>query len=80
MSGITGTTRNSVALSVLPHTPPGELWRYGGGGPFQVAPRLAGFFCTIWVEGRGNRWGGVPGHRARSPEMEDASSRLGHRW
>lgn len=54
MSGITGTTRNSVALSALPDAPPGELWRYGGGGPFQVAPKLAAFFCTIWVEGRGN--------------------------
>ena len=54
MTGITGFTKGSAALSVLPDTPPGELWRYGGGDAFQVAPRKAAFFCGIWVEGKGN--------------------------
>ncbi len=54
MIGITGFTKGVVALSRLPNTPSGELWRYGGGGPFQVAPRKAAFFCGIWVEGKGN--------------------------
>jgi len=52
--GITGITKGSADLSVIPDTPQGELWRYGGGGAFQVAPRLAAFFCSIWVEGKGN--------------------------
>ena len=54
MTGITGFTKGTAALSELPDTPPGELWRYGGGGAFQVAPRKAAFFCSIWVEGKGN--------------------------
>jgi hypothetical protein len=54
MTGITGFTKGTAALSRLPNTPPGEVWRYGGGGAFQVAPHLAAFFCTIWVEGKGN--------------------------
>lgn len=52
--GITGLTKGNADLSIIPNTPQGELWRYGGGGAFQVAPRLAAFFCSIWVEGRGN--------------------------
>ncbi len=54
MTGITGFTQNKAALSVLPNTPAGELWRYGGGGGFQVAPRKAAFFAGIWVEGKGS--------------------------
>jgi len=54
MTGITGFTKGPAALSIVPNTPPGELWRYGDGGAFQVAPRKAAFFCTIWVEGKDN--------------------------
>ena len=54
MKGITGFTKGTAALSRLPDTPPGEVWRYGGGGAFQVAPRKAAFFCTIWVGGKDN--------------------------
>lgn len=53
-TGITGITKGGADLSIIPDTPPGELWRYGGGGAFQVAPCLAAFFCSIWVEGKGN--------------------------
>ena len=53
-TGITGITKGGADLSIIPDTPPGELWRYGGGGAFQVAPHLAAFFCSIWVEGKGN--------------------------
>jgi hypothetical protein len=54
MTGITGFTKGTAALSSVSNTPPGEIWRYGGGGPFQVAPKKAAFFCTIWVEGKDN--------------------------
>ncbi|MFH1007256.1 MAG: exo-alpha-sialidase [Candidatus Latescibacterota bacterium] len=54
MTGIAGITKNKAALSVLPNTPAGELWRYGGGGAIQLAPGKAAFFAGIWVEGKGS--------------------------
>ena len=38
-------------IAVPPGTPSDEVWRYGLGFPFQVAPRLAGLFCNIRKEG-----------------------------
>ncbi|MCD4669396.1 MAG: glycoside hydrolase [Actinomycetia bacterium] len=51
MNGITGITRNKVALTIPPDTPSDELWRYGLGFPFQIAPRKAGLFCNIRRDG-----------------------------
>ncbi len=53
-SGITGITKGKADLIVPPDTPPGEVWRYGVGFPFQVGPRTAGLFCNIRKEGTGN--------------------------
>ncbi len=51
MTGITGITKGRVALTIPPDTPPDEVWRYGLGFPFQVAPRKAGLFCNIRKDG-----------------------------
>ena len=51
MKGITGITRGRVALTIPPDTPSDEVWRYGLGFPFQVAPRKAGLFCNIRRDG-----------------------------
>ena len=48
---MTGITKGPAALSIVPNTPPEELWRYGLGFPFQVAPRKAGLFCNIRRDG-----------------------------
>ena len=50
-TGITGVTKGPVDVAVPPSTPAGEVLRYGLGFPFQVAPRQAGIFCNIRVEG-----------------------------
>ena len=52
MAGITGITKGRAALTVPPDAPPDEVWRYGLGFPFQVAPRKAGLFCTSKVRSR----------------------------
>lgn len=52
--GITGITKGKADLTVPPETPPGEVWRYGLGFPFQVGPRMAGLFCNIRKEGTGS--------------------------
>ncbi len=54
VSGITGITKGKADLIVPPDTPPGEVWRYGLGFPFQAGPRTAGLFCNIRKEGTGN--------------------------
>ena len=54
MKGITGVTKGSVDLSILPDTASGEVLCYGVGFPFQVAPRKAAVFCSIWTVGTGN--------------------------
>ena len=51
MKGITGITKGRVALTIPPDTPSDEIWRYGLGFPFQVAPRKAGLFCNIRRDG-----------------------------
>jgi hypothetical protein len=51
MKGITGITKGRAALTVPPDTPPNEVWRYGLGFPFQVAPRKAALFCNIRRDG-----------------------------
>ncbi len=54
MKGITSITKGRVALIIPPDTPSDEVWRYGLGFPFQVAPKKAGLFCNIRVEGKGS--------------------------
>ncbi|MFH1007250.1 MAG: sialidase family protein [Candidatus Latescibacterota bacterium] len=51
MTGITSITKGSVHLIIPPDAPPDEIWRYGLGFPFQVAPNLAGLFCNIRRDG-----------------------------
>ncbi len=51
MKGITGITKGRVALTIPPDTPSDEVWRYGLGFPFQVAPKKAGLFCNIRRDG-----------------------------
>ena len=51
MKGITGITKGNVDLSIPPDMPSDEIWRYGLGFPFQVAPRTAGLFCNIRRDG-----------------------------
>ena len=54
ISGITGITKGKADLTVPPNTPPGKVWRYGGGPIFQVGPRTAGFINGIQEDGTGN--------------------------
>jgi len=54
ISGITGVTKGSVDLAIPPSTPPDEVWRYGLGFPFQVAPDMAALFVNIRKEGTGS--------------------------
>ena len=54
ITGITGITKGSVDLAIPPGTPPDEVWRYGLGFPFQVAPGMAGLFVNIRKEGAGS--------------------------
>ena len=51
MTGITGLTTGSAALSIVPNTPPGELWRYGSGGLFQVAPQTGHYVEEVFSRG-----------------------------
>jgi len=39
-----------VDLIAPPDAPDGQVWRYGLGFPFQVAPRMAGIFVNVEVE------------------------------
>ena len=54
ITGITGITKGSVDLAIPPGTPPDEIWRYGLGFPFQVAPGMAGLFVNIRKDGAGS--------------------------
>jgi len=54
ITGITGITKGSVDLAIPPSTPPNEVWRYGLGFPFQVAPDMAALFVNIRKEGAGS--------------------------
>ena len=49
--GITDVTRGKADLTTPLGTPPGKVWRYGLGFPFQVGPKTAGLFCNIRLEG-----------------------------
>lgn len=51
MKGITSITKGRVDLTIPPDMPSDEVWRYGLGFPFQVAPRKAGIFCNIRRDG-----------------------------
>jgi len=51
MKGIIGITKGHVALTIPPDTPEDEVWRYGLGFPFQVAPQRVGLFCNIRRDG-----------------------------
>ncbi|MDD5676776.1 MAG: sialidase family protein [Kiritimatiellae bacterium] len=46
-------TQNTPFLIGPTDVPQGQVWRYGLGFPFQVAPRLAGLICNIRGEGLG---------------------------
>ena len=48
---ITSITANAPRLTSPTEHPPGELCRYGGGFPFQVAPKLAAVLCCLRNEG-----------------------------
>ena len=50
-TGITGITKGSVDIAIPPSTPSDKIWCYGLGFPFQVAPRKAGIFCNIRLDG-----------------------------
>lgn len=51
MKGIIGITKGCVDLTIPPDMPSDEIWRYGLGFPFQVAPHKAGLFCNIRRDG-----------------------------
>jgi len=44
---ITGVTRGSADLVAPRQTPQGQVCRYGGAFPFQVAPKMAGMTCSL---------------------------------
>ena len=49
--GVTGISQGPKDLSAPPVTPEGQVLRYGLGFPFQVAPRQAGLFVNLRMEG-----------------------------
>lgn len=50
-TGITGLTSGPADVAIPPGTPEGQDLRYGLGFPFQVAPRKAGLFVNLRMEG-----------------------------
>ena len=48
---IIGISQGKADLTLPREIPDGQIWRYGMGVPFQVAPTIAGLFCNIGCNG-----------------------------